>query len=78
MRGSWRWRSGHEADAALTNHERHILALFAEGNDSASIARNLGISPHTLRNHPHHINRRLSRHSRLEAVTHAHQRGQID
>ena len=61
----------------LTNHERQILKLFAEGNSSASIARKLRISAQTLRNNLHHINRKLSTHSRLEAVTHAQRHGLI-
>jgi PAS domain S-box-containing protein len=61
----------------LTNHERRILKLFAEGNNSASIARKLNISAQTLRNHLHRINRKLRTHSRLEAVTHAQRRGLI-
>ena len=61
----------------LTNHERQILTLFAEGNNSASIARKLGISAQTLRNHLLHINRKLRTHSRLEAVTHAQRHGLI-
>ena len=32
----------------------------------------------TLRNHLHHINRKLRTHTRLEAVTHAQQRGLIE
>ena len=70
--------SQHAPVAALTDHERRILTLFAEGNNSASIARKLGISAQTLRNHLHHINRKLRTHSRLEAVTHAQQRGLIE
>ena len=63
--------------AELTTHEHQILKLFAEGNTSASIARQLGISAQTLRNHLHHINRKLHTHSRLEAVTQAQRRGLI-
>src|SRR5687768_14497238 len=59
----------------LTKNERQILQLFAEGNTSATIARTLGISAQTLRNHLHHINRKLHTRSRLEAVTHAQRRG---
>jgi PAS domain S-box-containing protein len=55
----------------LTAQEKRILQLFAQGSASAAAARTLGISPHTLRNHLHHINRKLRTHSRLEAVTHA-------
>ena len=61
----------------LTNHERQILRLFAEGNNSASIARTLRISAQTLRNHLHHINRKLGTRTRLEALTHAQRRGLI-
>ena len=62
----------------LTKRERAILKLFAEGNTSTVIARRLRISAHTLRNHLHHINRKLRTHSRLEAVTHAQRRGLLD
>jgi DNA-binding NarL/FixJ family response regulator len=61
----------------LTSHERQILQLFDAGNNSASIARTLRISAQTLRNHLHHINRKLGTHSRLEALTQAKQRGLI-
>ena len=59
----------------LTRHERQILKLFAEGKSSASIAGKLDISAQTLRNHLHHINRKLHTRTRLEAVTHAQRRG---
>jgi DNA-binding CsgD family transcriptional regulator len=61
----------------LSGQERTILTLFAEGRNSAAIARKLKISPQTLRNHLHHINRKLRTHTRLEAVTHAQRRGLI-
>ncbi|HEU4630999.1 MAG TPA: LuxR C-terminal-related transcriptional regulator [Gemmatimonadaceae bacterium] len=70
--------SGHAPVEPLSERERRILKLLAEGGSSASIARGLGISPQTLRNHLHHINRKLRTHSRLEAVTHAQQRGLLD
>lgn len=59
----------------LSNQEKTILSLFAQGRTSAAVARELRISPHTLRNHLHHINRKLRTHTRLEAVTHAQRRG---
>jgi DNA-binding CsgD family transcriptional regulator len=58
----------------LSEQERHILRLFAEGKDSDEVARTLGISPQTLRNHLHHINQKLRTHNRLEAVMNAIQR----
>ncbi|HJP58741.1 MAG TPA: PAS domain S-box protein [Gemmatimonadaceae bacterium] len=63
---------------ALSHQERRILRMFAEGSNPAAIARKLSISAQTLRNHLHHINRKLRTHNRLEAVTHAQRRGLID
>jgi len=70
--------SQHAAVEALSEQELRILKLFAEGHSSATIARKLRISGQTLRNHLHHINRKLRTHSRLEAVTHAQRRGLIE
>lgn len=67
--------SPHAPVEALSEQERRILQLFATGNNSATIARKLSISAQTLRNHLHHINRKLRTHNRLEAVTHAQRRG---
>ena len=69
--------SQHAPVEALSNHELRILKLFAEGSNSTAIAGKLRISAQTLRNHLHHINRKLRTHSRLEAVTHAQRRGLI-
>ncbi len=63
---------------ALSERERRILRLFADGGNSTAIARTLGISAQTLRNHLHHINRKLRTHNRLEAVTHALRRGLLE
>jgi PAS domain S-box-containing protein len=68
----------HAPVEPLSDQERRILVFFAQGNNAASIARKLKISPQTLRNHLHHINRKLRTHNRLEAVTHAQRRGLID
>ena len=68
----------HAPVESLSEQERRILKLFAAGSNSATIARKLDISAQTLRNHLHHINRKLRTHTRLEAVTHAQQRGLID
>ena len=70
--------ANHAPVATLSEQERRILTLFAEGSDPATIAHTLGISPQTLRNHLHHINRKLRTHNRLEAVVHAQRRGIIE
>ncbi len=63
---------------SLSEQEVRILKLFAEGSNPATITRKLSISAQTLRNHLHHINRKLRTHNRLEAVTHALRRGLIE
>ena len=68
----------HSPIEPLSEQERRILRMFADGRNSTEIARELRISPQTLRNHLHHINRKLRTHNRLEAVTHAQRRGLID
>jgi PAS domain S-box-containing protein len=70
--------SHHTPVSPLSEQERRILKLFAEGRNSTSIARKLKISAQTLRNHLHRINGKLRTHNRLEAVTHAQLRGLID
>lgn len=62
----------------LTAQERRILQLLAEGKASPDIARQLDISPRTLRSHIHHVNQKLHARSRLEAVIRAIRRGLIE
>jgi len=61
----------------LSEQEREILQNFSVGKNSTEIARKLGITLQTLRNHLHHINQKLHTHNRLEAVTHAMQRKMV-
>jgi len=58
----------------LSSQELEILRMFARGATAVRVAKTVGISPQTLRNHLHHINQKLRTHNRLEAVTHALQR----
>jgi PAS domain S-box-containing protein len=59
----------------LTEQECKVLRLLAEGKTAAQVARELRITPRTLRNHLHHANQKLHTSSRLEAVTQATRRG---
>ena len=61
----------------LSEQEKEILQMFSVGKNSTEIARKLGITLQTLRNHLHHINQKLHTHNRLEAVTHAMQRKMV-
>ncbi len=56
---------------ALTERERRVLRGFSEGMGPSDLSHELGISSQTLRNHLHHINKKLGTHSRLQAVVHA-------
>lgn len=61
----------------LSEHEKRIWRLFSAGKNSAEIARELGITLTTLRNHRDGINEKLRTHNRLEAVMNAIHRGLI-
>ena len=55
----------------LTEQERRVLALLAEGKSAADVARALHITARTLRNHINNAGRKLGTHNRLETVIHA-------
>ena len=61
----------------LTKREIEILTHLAKGKTTAAIAEQLFISRTTANNHIQHIMKKLSAHSRLEAVRRAEQAGLI-
>lgn len=61
----------------LTVREHEVLRLMGVGLDVGSIARRLGISVHTCRDHTRSVLAKLHAHSRLEAVAVATRRGLI-
>jgi DNA-binding CsgD family transcriptional regulator len=64
-----RWRSAETARIeSLTNREREILALVAEGLGTAEIASSLGITILTVQSHVKNILAKLAVHSKVEAV----------
>lgn len=56
---------------SLTNRETEILTSLAKGYSTREIAKQLSISPNTVRNHIQNIFQKLQVRTRLEAVTHA-------
>lgn len=62
----------------LTSREREILGLLAQGQSTPTIAKQLFISPATVRNHIQSILNKLEAHSKLEAVTIAVRDGIIE
>jgi PAS domain S-box-containing protein len=72
--------SGTDVDAALarlTRREMEVLQLLASGLTTPGIAKALGVSNTTVRNHVEHLLGKLGVHSRLEAVAYAAQHGLV-
>ncbi len=73
-----RLRRGERGRAeALTDREREVLALMAEGLSNQAIADRLHLSLNTVRNHTRNVLGKLDAHSKLEAVSVAIRRGLI-
>jgi DNA-binding NarL/FixJ family response regulator len=67
-------RGPHEG---LTERETEVLELIAQGVANKQIARQLGISDKTVRNHLSHIYRKLRITDRSQAVLYAMRKGMI-
>ncbi len=59
----------------LTNREREVLYLTAEGHTSSEIGARLSISPRTVEMHRSHMMRKLGLSSQPEVIRYAFQRG---
>jgi DNA-binding NarL/FixJ family response regulator len=59
----------------LTTREKEILSFLALGMGTSTIARELSISPATVRNHAQRILAKLQVHSRLAAVARGYAMG---
>src|SRR5438874_3301071 len=75
-----RVRIGEEKDSysSLTEREREILKLVAEGYTNNQIAERLVISPKTVDTHRTHVMDKLDLHSRAELVKYAMRRGLLE
>lgn len=62
-------RAKVRGSADLTEREREVLALVAEGLSNAAIAERLVVSVHTVRNHIASLSAKLGAHSKLEALS---------
>jgi DNA-binding NarL/FixJ family response regulator len=70
----FRARAGSEPDGqtpALTPREREVLELFGSGATYAEVARALGMSVNTVREHVRHLYEKLHVASKTEAVLRA-------
>ena len=68
-------RTSAQAPSGLTQRELDALRLLARGAGTADMAREMGISPTTVRNHVQHLLDKLGAHNRLQAVSVALRRG---
>ena len=57
----------------MTSRERDVVNLIAEGASNKAIARQLHISPHTVKSHVRNIMEKLTLHTRLQIAAYAHQ-----
>jgi two-component system, NarL family, response regulator NreC len=75
-----RVHTGEERDSygALTEREREILKLVAEGYTNSQIGERLFISPKTVDTHRTHVMDKLNLHSRAELVRYAMRRGLLE
>jgi len=62
----------------LTDREREILQLIAEGKTATQIAEDLSISPHTVQSHRDSIMTKLDLHNRAALIRYAIQRGLVE
>lgn len=62
----------------LTEREREILVLIAQGRTTAEIAAELVLSPHTVQSHRDHIMTKLDLHSKAALMKYAIARGLIE
>ncbi|CAN5601927.1 response regulator transcription factor [soil metagenome] len=56
----------------LTPRERSVVGLIGNGLSNKAIARQLGISPHTVKSHVRNIMDKLALHSRLQIAAYLH------
>ncbi|MCR4512400.1 response regulator transcription factor [Aeromicrobium sp. 50.2.37] len=64
-----------EPQHGLTRRELEVLELLGEGSDVRAIARTLGISPHTTRDHVKNVLAKLGARTQLDAVVMAARSG---
>ncbi|MFF4044863.1 LuxR C-terminal-related transcriptional regulator [Streptomyces sp. NPDC001816] len=69
--GSARHTTGGWAGSALSERERSVLQLVADGHETAEIAQRLAYSPRTVTTVVHDITQRFRLRNRAHAVAYA-------
>ncbi len=73
--GSGEDRAGYDG---LSDREREILHLIAQGKTTPEIAAELTLSPHTVQSHRDHIMAKLDLHSKAALIKYAIAKGLIE
>lgn len=60
----------------LTPRERRVVGLIGDGLSNKAIAKELDISPHTVKSHVRNIMDKLALHSRLQIAAYLHKPGE--
>ena len=68
-------RAGYDG---LSERERGVLRLIAQGKTAAEIGRILYLSPHTVETHRDHIMQKLNLHRKAELIRYAIRKGLVD
>jgi two-component system response regulator NreC len=68
-------RAGYDG---LTDREREILNLIAQGKTTPEVAAELYLSPHTIQSHRDHIMTKLDLHSKAALIKYAIAKGLIE
>lgn len=56
----------------MTQRERQVIGLIADGFTNKEIAQKLHLSPYTVKSHVHNILEKLSLHTRVQVANYAH------
>jgi len=75
---SLKGRGNPYAPVKMTNREREVVALIAEGLSNKGIAQRLNLATDTVKSHVHNILEKLALHTRLEIARFAHNDSDYD
>jgi DNA-binding NarL/FixJ family response regulator len=63
------------ASVRMTQRERDVIDLIAQGLSNKEIAQRLSIATYTVKSHVHNILEKLALHTRLQVASYAHTQG---